>query len=90
MFVLRRLLRRFRGRGVRDLRSLDARGRLGHPPRPLPLALAVFFLVTLLGLTTFALGRAGEPSALLVVAAVAVFGIAVAVGSALAAATYRV
>ncbi len=83
------LLRRFRVRGVRDLRHLDARGRLGHPPRPLLMALAVFFLVALLGLTTFALGRSAGPVALLLAAAGAVVGIAVAVGSALAVAEYR-
>jgi len=83
------LVRRFRVRGVRDLRDLDTRGRLGHPPRPLPMALAVFLLVALLGLTTFALGRGAGTAAVLIVAAVAVFGIALAVGSALAVAEYR-
>ncbi|MFH1331178.1 MAG: hypothetical protein ABIJ48_11070, partial [Actinomycetota bacterium] len=88
--IHRRLLRRFRVRGVRDLRSLDARGRLGHAPRPLPMALGMFSLIALLGGATFALGRtAGVPFAVLLVAAIGVFGIAVAVGSALAAAEYR-
>lgn len=85
----RRLLRRFRARGLRDLRELDARGRLGHPPRPAAMAAAIFVLVALLGATTFALGRSHEPAIRLVFAAVAVFGIAVAVGWALAAAEYR-
>jgi signal transduction histidine kinase len=88
-FVLRRLLRRFRARGLRDVRALDARGRLGHTPRPLPLAAAVFVLVGLLGLTTYLLGRNGRPAALLIIAAAAVFGIAVAVGWSLTAAEYR-
>ena len=74
---------------MRDLRALDARGRLGHPPRPLPLAAAIFVLVALLGLTTYFLGRHNEPAILLIIAAAAVFGIAVAVGWALAAAEYR-
>jgi two-component system, OmpR family, sensor kinase len=87
--VLRRLLRRFRVRELRDLRALDASSRLGHPPRPLPLAAAIFVLVALLGLTTFSLGRDDQPAILLIVAAAAVFGIAVAVGWALAAADYR-
>jgi signal transduction histidine kinase len=82
-------VRRFRARAVRDLRALDERERLGHPPRPLPLAAAIFVLVALLGLTTFYLGRHGEPAILLIIAAAAVFGIAVAVGWALAAAEYR-
>ena len=89
LFVLRRLLRRLRVRGLRDLRALDAHGRLGHAPRPLPLAAAIFVLVALLGLTTYFLGRNGEPAVLLIVAAAAVFGIAVAVGWALTAAEYR-
>jgi signal transduction histidine kinase len=85
----KRLLRRFRARGVRDLRELDARGRLGHPPRPGAMAAAIFVLVALLGGTTFALGRSHELAILLLVATVAVFGIAVAVGWALAVAEYR-
>jgi two-component system sensor histidine kinase KdpD len=84
-----RLLRRFRARGVRDLRDLDAANRLGQPPRPLLMALAVFLLITLLGATTYTLGRNAEPTALLLIATVAVFGIAAAVGSALAVAEYR-
>lgn len=86
----KRLLRRFQARGVRDLRDLDARGRLGNPPRPLAMAAAIFVLVALLGGTTYALGRSGAvPQALLLITAFAVFGIAVAVGWALATAEYR-
>ena len=85
-----RLLRRFRTRSVRDLRALDGRGRLGQPPRPWFMALLIFALVALLGLVTYVMGReGGTPTALLLVAAVAVFGIAVAVGWALAIAEYR-
>lgn len=84
-----RLARRFRVRGLRDARALDNLGRLGQPPRPLWLAAAIFVLVALLGLTTFLLGRFGESARLLIIAAAAVFGIAVAVGWALAAAEYR-
>jgi signal transduction histidine kinase len=75
---------------VRDVRDLDARGRLGHPPRPLLLAAVIFALVALLGGTTYALGHTeGLPLAILLITAVAVFGIAVAVGWALAAAEYE-
>jgi len=88
--IRKRLLRRFRVRGVRDLRDLDTRGRLGYPPRPLALAAAIFILVALLGGTTYALGRSeGLVPVILLIAAVAVFGIAVAVGWALAAAEYQ-
>lgn len=84
-----RLLNRFRARAVRDLRTLEAQERLGHAPRPLPLAAAIFVLVALLGLTTFALGRSAGLDVLLLIAAIGVFGIAVAVGGALAVAEYR-
>jgi signal transduction histidine kinase len=84
-----RVLRWLRVRGVRDLRDLDTRGRLGHPPRPLALATAVFVLVALLGLATFALGHTHGTNELLLAAAVAVFAIAVSVGWALAIAQYR-
>jgi signal transduction histidine kinase len=72
------------------MRNLDAQGRLGHPPRPGFAGTTIFMLVTLLGLTTYALGRSGEiPPVLLLVAAAGVFGIAVAVGWSLAVAEYR-
>lgn len=85
-----RLLRRFRVRAVRDIQDLDARDRLGHPPRPLLFSVVIYLLIVLLGLLTFGLGRAeGVSWGLLLGGAVVVFGIATAVGSALAVSEYR-
>jgi signal transduction histidine kinase len=83
------LLARFRARGVRDLRDLDVRDRLGHPPQPLRLAAMVFVLVLLLGAMVYVLARTENSWFGLVVTAVGVFGIAVAVGGALAVTQYR-
>lgn len=86
----RRLLQRFRARAVRDIRVLDSHGRLGQPVGPLWLAVVVFLLTALLGWLTFMLGRTeGTPWILLLIVAAGVFGIAVAVGCALAVSDYR-
>ena len=83
------LLARFRARGVRDLRDLDLRDRLGSPPAPLRLAVMVFALVILLGALAYVLGRTEGSWFGLVVTAVGVLGVAVAVGGALAITQYR-
>lgn len=83
------LRERLRTRGDRVLRSLDAQGWIGDPPRPMALAVAIAALVALLGLTTFAIGRSGSGTPFLLGAAIGVFGIAVAVGGALVASQYQ-
>jgi signal transduction histidine kinase len=80
---------RFRARAIRDLRALDARGRLGEPPSPLRFALATFATVLLLGLTTFLIGRVERFTTALLIAAVGVLALAIAVGFALAISQFR-
>lgn len=82
-------LERFRARSVRDLRDLDAAGRLSDPFPPLRMATFTFALVFALAGIAYAFGRTGGSMLGFVSGTVAVTGLAVAVGSALAAAEYR-
>ncbi|HSG79955.1 MAG TPA: HAMP domain-containing sensor histidine kinase [Acidimicrobiia bacterium] len=82
-------LKRFRARGVRDLRELDADDRLGQPPAPLWMAVRVFGLVMAVAVVAYAFGRSGGSWLAYLAGIVAVFGLTVAIGSALAIAQYR-
>ena len=84
-----RLAGRFRRRSIRDMQDLDARGRLGEPPRPWSLAVSTFVLVLLLGLATFSIGRVDQFTPILLIATVGVAALAIAVGFAVAMTQYQ-
>lgn len=77
------------GASVRRMRSLDARGKLGEPPRPLRFAAIVFGLTAALGVAAFEIGRFGEHNAALSIVAIGMLGLAMAIGSALLVTQYR-
>jgi signal transduction histidine kinase len=68
---------------------MQERGRLGDPMSPLRLASAVAILVALLGLVTWAIGRAGDWTPSLLLATIPVLAIAFSVGTALLASQQR-
>jgi signal transduction histidine kinase len=74
---------------IRRLRRLDARGRLGEPPRPLQFAAVTFALSLALGVSAFVLGRSDSGNAIFSIVAIGMFGLSLAIGSALAVTQYR-
>lgn len=72
-----------------DLKRLDERGLLGDAPSPLVLAGVTFVVVVALGIGMFFLGTLDFAAPGLVSAVVAMVGLAIAVGGALAVMQYR-
>lgn len=72
-----------------DLRTLDERGLLGESPSPTVIAAVTFFAVVAVAGGMFAVGRLDSGTPGVVLGLVAVAGIALAVGAALATLQYR-